>query len=150
MNGGPESEPEKPKERYSGSYLAIDSANKKNLPQAAIKRGKSYSRLKELVLLLVIAGVVAYWQRGRILPWLAENPRTAPLLQALNLRIEPKKKQEKYLTTSADGASPEGATAKPAGGEATFSSGQGYGTVTADDGSDSFRVVVPPDSEKPR
>jgi hypothetical protein len=81
---------------------------------------------------------------------LAGNAYTLPIAQFIEEKFPGKKKKEpvQELSTAADVA--DGAVAKPAGGEMTFSSGQGFGTVAPDDGSDKFRVVVPPEEEKPR
>ena len=151
MQGG-QDQPEKAPERYGGSYLALDGASKKRLPQPPVRRKSGAwlaSRLKELVLLVVILGVAAYFFRGRLEPVLAGNPYTVPLYKFLQEKFpETKKEPLKGLSTSAD--MPDNATPMPAGGEVTFSSGQGFGTVSPDDGSDSFRVVVPPEEQKPR
>jgi hypothetical protein len=143
VNGQPESESEKPKERYGASYLAMQSAQQAPVAVRPIRR-RSGSRLKVILLLLLIAGLAAYHQRARLVPWLEQNPRTAPLVLVIRekLGLEPEAKM-RSLADVPDGA-------KPVGGETTFSSGQGYGTVTPDDGSDSFRVVVPEEAEKSR
>lgn len=152
MQGGQESQPEKAPERYSDSYLAIEAANKKALPQLPVRRRSGAwlaSRLKELLLLIVVLGVAGYFFRGRLLPLLAGNSVTLPIVQFIEAKFPEKQKDQiQGLSTSADVAGSNFPV--PTGGEVTFSSGQGFGTVTADDGSDSFRVVVPPEEQKPR
>jgi multidrug efflux pump subunit AcrA (membrane-fusion protein) len=153
VQGSQESDPEKSPERYGSSYLAMEAANRKGLPQVPVRRRRGAwlkSRLKELVLLLVILGAAAYFFRARLVPVLAENPTTLPIAQFIEAKFPVQTKNDAVpgLTTSAD--LPETALPQPTGGDVTFSSGQGFGTVSADDGSDSFRVVVPPEGEKPR
>jgi hypothetical protein len=139
VQGQPESQ--KPKEQYGTSYLAMEAAHQKPLTAKKMRR-RSLAGIKEILLVLLLLGGVAYFQRARILPWLEQYPQLASLMGSIRtiLPQEPAKK----------GPVSVGGEARPAGGETTFSSGQGGGTVTPDDGSDSFRVVVPPEQEGAR
>jgi len=134
------SESEKPKERYGASYLAMEAAQQKPKASQPVRR-RSGSGSKVVLLLLVIAGLAAYHQRARLIPWLEQNPRTSPFVLAIREKLGLEKKRSLADTPESE---------SPAGGETTFSSGQGYGTVTPDDGSDSFRVVLPEEAEKSR
>lgn len=135
MNGQPESE--KPKERYAASYLAMDAAHQKPVAVPRARR-RSGGWIKVALLLLLIGGAVAYFQRAHLIPWLEQNPQTAVVLQAVREKLGLAGERE------SDGPSSVGNGALPTGGETTFTSGQGFGTVAPDDGSDTFRVVVPP------
>lgn len=151
MQGDETNLPEKAHEHYGDSYLAMDAANRKRLPQHPVRRKRAgwfIGRLKELCLLLVVLSVVVYFQRARILPWLAQFPPAAPLYQFIQKTFPVEERSEmRELATNADLVEND-AGASTAGGETTFVSGQGFGTVSADDGSDSFRVVLPPEAEK--
>jgi len=152
VEGGQESQSPKAPERYSDSYLAMEGAQKKGLPRPKARRRWGLwlaSRLKELLLLLVILAVAGYIFRARLLPVLAGNSVTLPVAQFIEAKFPVQKANPiQGLSTTADVA--DSSQPLPTGGEVTFSSGQGFGTVTADDGSDSFRVVVPPEEQKPR
>ena len=84
------------------------------------------------ILLLVILAAVAYLQRDRFLAVLRPQPpaeQTGLPLTSLTSTVP---------LTSLTNAAGSG------GGERSFQMGAGFGTVTADDGSDRFRVMTPP------
>lgn len=127
---------EAPRERYGESYLAMDAMQKKAHPVPSPKRQVSKGGNKWLLLLVLVVAVF-YFQGARITAWLEREPSTARILKTIRGYLRPADEKAGPPLTPLD--SGVGA----AGGETTFASGQGFGTVTPDDGSDSFRVVVP-------
>lgn len=86
---------------------------------------------------MLIALAVFYFQGARIMSWIKQQPFMTRILETVREHLRPAdEKAGPPLTPLTNGA---GAT----GGETTFASGQGFGTMSPDDGSDSFRVVVP-------
>lgn len=128
---GSESDSERPKERYGESYLAMNAAQKRAAPALPIPRRPKGRGGIVLVFILVTAGL-AYLQRARVLPWLEQHSHTGPLLEKI---------REHFGSREERG----GDILKAAGGETTVL-GQGSGTVTPDDGSDTFRVIPSPES----
>jgi hypothetical protein len=139
MQGPSDSPPEKQKETYSASYLAMEAAQRKTQTPEPVRR-RSPSRIKKVLLVCLIAGVLAYSLRARLVSWMEGIPTMAPLVESL---------REKWTSweTNFSAMRDEG---KPGGGETSFSMGQGFGTVPPDDGSDSYRVVVPPEETPAR
>lgn len=126
-------------ERFGASYLAMDAAQKKGSSVPAAKRGRKSGRGKRVFFFVLAAGGIFYFQREKLLPLLAENTLTGPAYKALVGRFFPASDDPAGLPL----------TPLPAGtgGTTTFASGQGFGAVSPDDGSASFRVVVPPTTE---
>ena len=134
--GNKREEPEEsPRERYGESYLAMDAMQKKAHPVVPRRRPVSKGGNKWLLFLLLVLALF-YFQGARMMAWLEREPSTARILKTIRGHLRPADEKAGPPLTPLDGV---GAT----GGETTFASGQGFGTVTPDDGSDSFRVVVP-------
>jgi hypothetical protein len=125
---------EKPKERYSESYLAMNAAQTQPAPVRTVK-GRSRGKWRVALLVILIGCGVAYLQRALLLRWLEQNRQTAPIVEKIRESFGISAEQDGMLGGSA-----------PDGDQRTFSSGQGFGVVTPDDGSDTFRVVAPPES----
>ncbi len=132
----PESQ-DPPKERYGESYLAMDAQQKKAHPMAPARRSVSKGGNK-LLLLFVVVMALLYFQGGRLMAWLERQPTSARILKVIRENLRPA--DEKAGPPLEPLNTGTGAT----GGETTFASGQGFGTVSPDDGGQSFRVVVPP------
>lgn len=127
-----------PRERYGDSYLAMDAMQKKAHPLPPPRRHVSKGGNKWVLLLLIVVGVF-YFQGARIMAWLEAQPFSARILNSIRENLRPAdEKAGPGMTPLKDGVG-------AAGGETTFASGQGFGAVSPDDGSNSFRVVVPPD-----
>jgi len=90
------------------------------------------------LLLVIVVLAVFYFQGGRIMAWLEKEPFTARILNSIRESLRPADEK------AGPGLTPLKGDAGATGGGTTFASGQGFGTVTRDDGSDSFRVVAPP------
>lgn len=126
------------RENYTASYIAAGDSRAKE----AVTKIPSRNWGKWLLLLLLGGGIAVYAWRDTLVPWLRKNPVTGSLVA----------KVEKQMGS---GKFPKGGLSKgvqndplPAtGGDVTFSSGKGFGTAVPDDGSDSFRVVLPPEQE---